>query len=160
MPNSILNINTKKSEFFHSREALSQCIEAYFTYVKGEYEMVKVPAKKGSEEMTEQRVCLRELEPPTISGLAYFLGFSTRQAFDRYEVNGKYKRTLMRSRLKIEAEYEKRLHLQASAGAMFALKALGWHERADTLPLLNGSIKIELVESGALPAASEAEVQL
>ena len=139
---------------------MDECIEGYFNYVKGEYDLKQLPTKKGTEGVAEQKVWLREPEPPTISGLAYYLGFNSRQAFDRYEVNGRYKRTLMRSRLKIEAEYEKRLHLQSSAGAMFALKALGWNDKADTLPLVSGSIKIEIVDSGITPASSEATVKL
>jgi len=114
--------------------------------------------------MREQKVWDREPQPPTLSGLAFHLGFDSLQAFESYEQNGKYSSILKRARLKIESEYEKQLHQQPSTGAIFALKSLGWLEKPgikpDDIPNHNISIKIEIVESGPQPATNEQEVLL
>ncbi len=65
---------------------------------------------------------------PTISGLAYYLGFSSRQSFYDYEKREKFSYTIKRARLFIEAYYEDRLTGHNSAGAIFALKNFGWKD--------------------------------
>ena len=150
-----------KRRIFTSRSDLEECINGYFSYIEGHYELALPPSKTKNEvERIAQKVWLREPEPPTISGLAYYLGFESRQAFDQYEMSGRFGPELKRGRLRIETEYEKKLHQSSSTGAMFALKAMGWHEKADTLPMLNGSITIQIIDTGILPAASEQEVEL
>jgi hypothetical protein len=148
-----------KRRVFHSRSALEECINCYFKYIEGHYELAPSPSKTEIEPVAP-KVWLREPEPPTISGLAYYLGFESRQAFDQYETSGRFGPELKRGRLRIETEYEKKLHQSSSTGAMFALKAMGWNEKADTLPMLNGSITIQIIDTGILPAASEQEVEL
>jgi hypothetical protein len=105
----------------------------------------------------------REPEPATIAGLALYLGFSSRQAFEDYEANGKFADRLKRARLQIEAAYEKKLHYQSPTGAIFALKSMGWNERADNKPAdeaANTLLKVEIIKSGPQLAASEKEVIL
>jgi len=62
----------------------------------------------------------------TITGLAYHLGFESRQSFYDYESNEKFSYTVKRARLAIEGVYEQRLHGNSNAGAIFALKNFGW----------------------------------
>jgi DNA-packaging protein gp3 len=151
----------KKRRIFTSRSDLEECINSYFKYIEGHYELALSPSKTKNEvERIAQKVWLREPEPPTISGLTYYLGFESRQAFDHYEMSGRFGPELKRGRLRIETEYEKKLHQSSSTGAMFALKAMGWHEKADTLPMRNGTITIQIIDTGILPAASEQEVDL
>jgi hypothetical protein len=146
---------------FHSRSDLEDCINNYFKYIEGEFEL-SIPAPKSANETgrTANKIWLREPEPPTISGLCYYLGFESRQAFDQYETTGKYGSELKRGRLRIETEYEKKLHQSSSTGAMFALKAMGWNEKAETMPTLSGTITVQIIDSGVQPAASEREVEL
>lgn len=68
---------------------------------------------------------------PTISGLAYHLGFESRQSFYDYEQKEGFAYTIKRARLRIENEYEDRLNEGAGAGAIFALKNLGWKDQTD-----------------------------
>lgn len=67
-----------------------------------------------------------EPEPLTMSGLAYHLGFKSLGDFEASEAKGKYSGLLKRARLRVETEYEKKLHNQSASGAIFALKSLGW----------------------------------
>lgn len=62
----------------------------------------------------------------TITGLAYFLGFESRQSFYDYEKKEQFSYTVKRARLAIEQVYEQRLHGNSNAGAIFALKNFGW----------------------------------
>ena len=81
-----------------------------------------------------------ETEKPTISGIAYHLGFASRQSFYDYEKNEKYSYTIKRTRLRIEIEYEKLLVTAKNiAGIIFWLKNAGWSD------------KQEIEHSGELP---------
>lgn len=67
----------------------------------------------------------------TISGLAYFLGFESRQSFYDYENKEGFSYTIKRARLFIEKEYEKLLQENNCAGIIFALKNLGWSDKTE-----------------------------
>lgn len=68
-------------------------------------------------------------ENPTITGLAYHLGFESRQSFYHYEQYEDHLYTMKRARLKIESLYENRLFGTTPTGAIFALKNLGWDDK-------------------------------
>lgn len=77
-------------------------------------------------------VCENNGKPPTISGLAYFLGFTSRQSLYDYKKEDKFSYTIKRLRLRIESVYEENLHNnQKTSGAIFALKNLGWTDRQE-----------------------------
>jgi hypothetical protein len=103
----------------------------------------------------------KEIAPPTMSGLAYHLGFESVQAFESCEAKGKYASPLKRARLRVEAEYEKKLHFQSSTGAIFALKSMGWDARSknNTSDEPTDSIlKVEVINVGPNLAGSERDV--
>ncbi|WP_462266062.1 terminase small subunit [Mucilaginibacter sp.] len=148
---------------FQDGKGLAACIKNYFTYIEGVYRLETVPVKASlktvTEETTEQKVWERPPEPPTLSGLAHFLGFESRKAFEAHAARSKYTRLLRRARLKIEAEYEKKLHYQSSTGAIFALKNMGWLEKAtahDTATVMTVTVN----DAGPVPASKEQEVNL
>lgn len=99
---------------------------------------------------------------PTLSGLAFHLGFNSRQEFEEYESKGKFADRLKRARLQIETFCEKKLHTQYTSGAIFALKNLGWADRVETKPIESDHIahKIEVIITGPQLASSENEVVL
>ena len=102
-------------------------------------------------------------DPPTLSGLALFLGFDSIAGFDAYEATGQYKTHLKRARLLITAAYEKKLHNSYTSGPIFALKALGWNnEKPDDkkTPQTQTILNMNVVTSGPQPASTESEVQL
>lgn len=70
-----------------------------------------------------------ELEVPTITGLTLFLGFESRQSFYDYEEQDGFSYTIKRARLFIECEYEEQLQIGNVAGAIFALKNMGWIDK-------------------------------
>lgn len=74
---------------------------------------------------------LEESKHITISGLAYYLGFESRQSFYDYEKNPDFSYTIKRARLFIENEYEKLLLSGNVTGAIFALKNFGWSDKQE-----------------------------
>jgi len=67
---------------------------------------------------------------PTITGLAYYLGFESRQSFYDYEEKPKFTYTIKRARLFIEKEYEMLLQGSNVTGPIFALKNFGWKDKS------------------------------
>jgi len=126
---------------FSSEKSLSALIETYFNQVPDDEKT------KGEKP-----------EPPTVAGLALFLGFNSKEDFDSYELNGKYAAEVKRARFRVMAHYESRLHYPAPTGAMFALKSMGWYEKAAKKLRQVKSIKVKLIETGPNPASSEKEV--
>lgn len=72
-----------------------------------------------------------EVPVPTISGLAYFLGFESRKSFYDYESRDGFLYTIKRARLFIEQEYEEQLQVGNTTGAIFALKNMGWIDKTE-----------------------------
>lgn len=156
---------SRKNDPFVSAQQLTDLAAQYFMAIDGEYhlEEKETTSAKGQPEHVLQKVWDREPEPATITGLALYLGFSSRQSFEAYESHGEFATALQRARLRVEASYEKKLHYQSPAGAIFALKSLGWHERADN-PAPDGANdkiwEVVLVHSGPQLASSEGEIIL
>ena len=75
---------------------------------------------------------IAKLPVPTITGLCYYLGFSSRQSFYDYEEKDEFSYTIKRARLFIEKEYEMQLQVGNTVGAIFALKNMGWMDKTQT----------------------------
>jgi len=98
-----------------------------------------------------------------MSGLAYHLGFESIHEYETCEAKGVYASPLKRARLRVETEYEKKLHFQSSTGAIFALKSLGWTERLNSNPAetaADNTLKVEIINSGPGVAGEEKDVVL
>ncbi|MES2275485.1 MAG: terminase small subunit [Bacteroidota bacterium] len=149
--------------YFTTTHQLDSLIDAYFTRIAGEFHLEDIPAKgKSVDETIQQKIWDRQPEPATISGLVLFLGFESRAMFNRHERKGTFASTLQRARLRVESEYEKKLHQPAPTGAIFALKNLGWNERdaATTGNEIPTALKIEVVDSGVPIASDERDVAI
>lgn len=70
-------------------------------------------------------------DTPTITGLAFFLGFSCRQSMYEYEQKEEFTDTIKRARSRVENWYEKCLLTKGSTGSIFALKNLGWSDKQE-----------------------------
>jgi len=116
--------------FFETEQELQNKIDEYFA--TGMKVKKVIVGKAPNNEVVE-------LPVPTITGLAYFLGFESRQSFYDYEKIDKFTYTVKRARTLIEIEYETLLHSNNVAGAIFALKNFGWTD------------KQEIEHSGGLP---------
>lgn len=77
---------------------------------------------------------------PTITGLCLHCGFESRQSFYAYEDKQEFSYTIKRARMMIEVEYEKRLHGNSNAGAIFALKNFGWTDKQELDHKIEGQI--------------------
>jgi hypothetical protein len=71
-------------------------------------------------------------EPATVTGLALWLGFESRQSLYDYGDNEKFSYIIRRARTIVEHEYEKKLSSVAVGGAIFALKNMGWVDKQVT----------------------------
>lgn len=93
---------------------------------------MSLPVFNTDEELKEGiNKYLKSVGTPTITGLAYSLGFASRQSFYDYEKNEKHSYTIKRARLFIESVYESGLSKGNVAGAIFALKNFGWTDKQE-----------------------------
>lgn len=70
-------------------------------------------------------------KPILLMGLILHLGLSGREALDNYERRSEFLDSVKRAKAIVAHCYEERLHEQAPAGAIFALKNFGWTDRQD-----------------------------
>jgi hypothetical protein len=161
---AILHSNHSQMPKYHfsTERKLSRLIDGYF-------ELVAQAGDPAGESITDSKPSSAKTkkihnvaEPPTITGLALHLGFNSLREFDDYEIDGEFADTLRRGRLRIEAAYEKKLHLhQPHTGVIFALKSMGWGEKKDDSSgnkrqILN-LVKIEIIKLESTPKLASAE---
>ena len=73
-----------------------------------------------------------QAEKPTVTGLAYYLGFASRMALINYEgYSPEFHYTIKRAKLRIEMRYEELRASTSAGGAIFALKNFDWKDRMD-----------------------------
>ena len=93
------------------------------------------PRLFSSPEEFEQRVydyqqhCIESKEPVTWTGLALFLGFSSRQAINEYENYDGFSDVVKKAKLFVEWHYEMRVTGNNAAGPIFVLKNMGWSDK-------------------------------
>ncbi len=71
-------------------------------------------------------------EKVTITGLAYHLGFESRQSIYDYKEKPEFTYILKRATLWIESMYEQKLSGTTPTGTIFALKNMGWKDKHET----------------------------
>jgi len=150
MPIGISIINHMK--YFKSAQKLDELIGQYFDAI--------IPVDE-TEEIKTSKKTARDF--PTISGLALHLGFSSTQEMEDYELRGKYAEKIKRARLRVMADYEKKLHVTSSTGAIFALKSMGWNDRPEAKSVEGAAtvrLKVEIIQTGPPLATAENEVVL
>lgn len=150
--------------YLMSESSLTSRINDYFTLIEGEYHLEN---KRGNESKEQpapaKKIWDRDPEPATFAGFAVHLGFSSMEAFNAYIEAGKYNEALKFGHLRIEASYERKLHAQSAAGAVFALKNRGWNERGEVKQQtaeFPKTLPVEVLFTGPIPAQSEKEVVL
>ena len=80
--------------------------------------------KKGDEEITQKIY--------TWTGLAFYLGFSSRSSLDVFGKKPEFKEIVEKAKLRVERGYEEKLHSTNPTGAIFALKNFGWIDTTKT----------------------------
>lgn len=78
-------------------------------------------------------IYIKPPRPPTITGLALYLGFAGRQALMNYQNREKFKDTIMRAKSRVEEYAEERLYdRDGQRGAEFNLRVnFGWKTETD-----------------------------
>lgn len=89
-------------------------------YFDGGYNTRQIVVGRGEERT------IVEVPVITITGIAHFLGFESRQSFYAYEQKPEFCYIIKRARLFIERFYEEQLQVGNTVGAIFALKNMGW----------------------------------
>lgn len=125
--------NGGRPPVFENKHDLQQEIDAYFEYIKGDF-IEKQKVKNGELLLNEfgepdmGRIYSREAEPVTVTGLALYLGFASRQSmYDYEERNEAFSYLILRARMRVENSYERRLdHRDKVHGSTFALSNMGW----------------------------------
>ena len=114
----------KQKPNFKNLSELQGMIDAYFDGCKGE--MLKDP-KTGAPVLDRQgRPVMLDAHPPTLSGLALALGFSSKEGLVNYSGKPPLQEALLRARSRLEQYAEEQLFSRAgSAGARFVLSQGG-----------------------------------
>jgi len=120
-----LDGNGGRPPFFDTPEKLMEMVDAYFVHIQGE-KVTKVD-EAGNVEETWKRLP----EPATITGLAIYLGFCSKQSLYDYGEKEEFTYPIKRARIYIEHEYEKNLRSTTPTGSIFALKNMGWKDKQE-----------------------------
>lgn len=70
-----------------------------------------------------------DIKPPTVAGLALYLGFADRSSLYEYKARPDFAYAIKRAVTEIECFAEEQLHLSSSTGAIFWLKNHGWTDK-------------------------------
>ena len=109
---------------YKNKEEIQGLIEEYFANCEGEIlkdDNGDVVYNKFGEPVVINR------KPPTISGLAYALGFKSRQALLNYQAKKEFNDTIARAKLFIEAYTEGRLF---DRDGVHGAKFRGWSDKS------------------------------
>ena len=117
---------------YKSKEEIEEKIEQYFKACEGE------PLLGDDEEQVVNKYgypCyIKAPKPPTVTGLALALGFTSRQALLNYQGKKEFVDTITRAKSKVEEYAESRLFdRDGSTGAQFSLRNnfKGWNGEQD-----------------------------
>jgi len=72
-----------------------------------------------------------KFKPPTISGMALYLGFATRQSMYEYKEKPEFTYIIKKATSLIESYHEESLAGKNPTGHIFVLKNLGWLDKTD-----------------------------
>lgn len=134
--------------FYNTKEEMQKKIDAYFEECKGRHLMLDdytiVRDRNGLPIIVDAR-------PPTITGLALALGFTSRQALLNYQAKDEFVDTITRAKSRVECYAEERLYDKDGAnGAKFNLanNFEGWKEKQQIEADVKSdvTINVELVD--------------
>lgn len=113
---------------YKSVKAMQKNIDAYFEDCKGNPIL-----DENGEPMRNKSgyIIYDDRRPPTVTGLALALGFTTRQALLNYQNKPEFVDTITRAKTCCEQYAEERLYdKDGSGGAQFSLRAnFGWNDK-------------------------------
>ncbi|WP_428043426.1 terminase small subunit [Candidatus Avelusimicrobium faecicola] len=115
---------TGRPAMFRTPEAMQAKIDEYFNSQVGQFPLLD---RNGKQVYTKAGVPLFEERPPTVSGLALFLGFADRYSLYEYKQKAAFTFTVKRAIARIEHYAERGVMTRDKpTGAIFWLKNHGW----------------------------------
>ena len=117
----------------------------------GRPRLIQSPAELEDRTDTYFAMCAAENRPPTVTGLALALGLSSRESLDEYGRRSEFSDSVKRAKSLVAAAYEERLWGNTPAGAIFALKNMGWSDKQDIQH--SGELGIRRIERVVVNAA-------
>ncbi len=87
----------------------------------------------------------------TLSGLAYHLGFESRQSCYDYAEKPEFAYIIKRAQIRLEQMYEELVQGTTPTGAIFVLKNMGWKDRTEQDVNLSGGITWNELKQYASP---------
>ena len=133
---------------YKTKEEIEGKIDRYFEECKGE--ILRDDDGKVIYNRWGNPVIVNE-HPPTITGLALALGFTSRQALLNYQAKAEFVDTITRAKTRVEAYTEERLFdRDGSNGAQFSLRNnfRGWNDRVQTdLEMEEQKARIEQIKA-------------
>jgi hypothetical protein len=97
-----------------------------------------------------------DYEPPTISGLMLFLGFSSLQSlFDQEKRSEEFSEVIKRAKIIVMKIHERRLGSTTPAGSIFWLKNFGWKDTQQIDHTNNGTSFNHLTDEQLLAIAAK-----
>lgn len=136
-----VGIENGRKPFFENPDDLENKVIEYFEWIQGEYEeregIRTITSGKGENQSTITETytywfTIRPKETPSITGLAIFLGFESRQSMYDYLKKPDFSYSIKKALLKVENSYESGLWLEKPTGVIFALKNMGWTDKIET----------------------------
>jgi hypothetical protein len=121
-----MTYKTGRPRKFDTKEQLQVKIDEYFD-VKCKDEALKDPATGETLYDKQGRPCVK-YNPPTMDGMALYVGFSDRSSLYEYEKEEEFSDTIKRARARIADYAQSQLFVGNSTGAIFWLKNHGWKD--------------------------------
>lgn len=97
----------------------------------GRPRLYETPEQFEAKVLEYQKYCKEEKEPVTWTGLALYLGFSSRQSINEYEKYDGFSDAVKRAKLFVEWHYEMRVNGSNATGPIFVLKNMGWSDKQE-----------------------------
>lgn len=115
---------------YQTVEELQTAIDAYFERCEGR----ALLDENGDPVLYKRAPVIVDRHPPTVTGLAYALGFASRQALLNYKGRKVFNDAITRAKMRCEAYAEERLYDRDGArGAQFSLERnFLWTSQAET----------------------------
>lgn len=123
--------NGRPRKYDNPSDLQTEC-DGYFEYIKGEFHLQdkEVTNKSGKTKVIKETIWDRYPEPPTVNGLALYLGFASKQSLYDYEKEDVFSYPIKRALSQIEMHHEKGLSSTTATGHIFALKNSGWKDQS------------------------------
>ena len=127
--------------FYKTPKDLQDKIDEYF---EEKCKTIPILDEMGRPLVTTKGIPVVEVNPPTVAGLALYLGFEDRRSiYDYANRNDEFSHTIKKAITRIEEYAEKQLTSGAAVGAMFWLKNHGWIDK--TNQEITGNVGVQKV---------------